>query len=48
MLQPSGRTDFFMRNMIKWVDTLYPVIGLLSVLLPLNSYQLWKDLHRPS
>jgi CRP/FNR family transcriptional regulator, cyclic AMP receptor protein len=30
-----------------WVDTLYPVIVLHSVLLPLNSYQLWQDLHRP-
>jgi hypothetical protein len=30
-----------------WVDTLYQVIVLHSVLLPLNSYQLWQDLHRP-
>jgi uncharacterized membrane protein (GlpM family) len=29
-----------------WVDALYPVIVLHSVLLPLNSYQLWHDLHR--
>jgi CRP/FNR family transcriptional regulator, cyclic AMP receptor protein len=29
------------------IDTLYPVIVLHCVLLPINSYRLWQDLHRP-
>jgi hypothetical protein len=29
------------------VGTLFPIIILHSVLLPLNSYRLWQELHRP-
>ena len=30
-----------------WLDTLYPIIALHLVLLPLNSYRLWQDVKRP-
>jgi ABC-type glycerol-3-phosphate transport system permease component len=30
-----------------WIDTLYPIIVLHMVLIPLNSYRLWQDVKRP-
>jgi CRP/FNR family transcriptional regulator, cyclic AMP receptor protein len=30
-----------------WLDTLYPIIALHLILLPVNSYRLWQALYRP-